>query len=157
MPDTAFAAQILPWVGAITGTFSLLALAVAWGSYKEKVDSHDRWIRLFLENAVMAAQRQQKVLPGSAFVATPAFIAQIPPDLKASCERVAKLSKLSDDCVVLGNRLLAELKRNQVLDLAQPLVDPEGRVTADFAALLVYIRQQIRVNQVSNGRARRSH
>ena len=137
------AAEILPWIGVATGSLALFGVAVIWGTYKERIDNHERWFRLLIEQGVMAAQRQRKIRSESALVPTPSFIAAMDPELKKVCDDVAAASGPRDDCVKLGHRLLKKMDRGMVLDDPHNLVDADGRILADFATLLLYIRQQV--------------
>lgn len=135
---------IAAWVGLALGLVSLCGVLVAFGVYKEKIDTHERWLRLILENAVMAAERNSKITRRSALTVAPEFVQSLTPEILDLCRQVAKESKLSDDCILLGNRVLRKLQQYQVLDHPGLMVGQDGLVLANFASVLILVRQMIR-------------
>ena len=78
--------------GAVTGGLSLLALLIIVGTYKEKVDRHDRLLNLMVDESIVQAWRSGIVQRGS-FKTKPETIATFPQAMCTACEQTAQKVK----------------------------------------------------------------
>lgn len=105
---------ILSIFGSVTGALSLVGLMVAVGMYKERIDRHERWFNLLVEESLMRAWKSGKVDRQSPFRATPELVSSLPAEVKAVCLRVAGCCR-SPTSRAVADRLVAELDE-EVLD-----------------------------------------
>ena len=99
---------VLSLFGSVTGALSLVGLMVALGMYKERIDRHERWFNLLVEESPMRAWKSGKVDRQSPFRATPELVASLPTEVKEVCKRVAGSCK-SPSSPTVADRLVAEL------------------------------------------------
>lgn len=83
---------ILAVIGAATGSISLLAIMVLVGVYKERVDRHERWLSLLVDEALVRAWKGGKVQRGSWKVA-PQFVDSLPQEARDICAEAARLAR----------------------------------------------------------------
>jgi len=117
---------VLAIIGAASGVVSLAVLLVTVGVYKQKVDRHERWFNLLVDDSIMLAWRNGSVDRGS-IKPTQWLKERIPEDVELQCRMVAyslKNGRVSHSVIAdkllraLGTRLqnLAEESSTWVYD-----------------------------------------
>jgi len=76
--------------GAVTGGLSLLMLLIIVGMYKERIDRHERWFNLLVDESLIAAWKGGAVERGS-FISKPETLALLPPEIHQICKDSAEL------------------------------------------------------------------
>lgn len=78
--------------GAVTGGLSLLMLLIIVGIYKERIDRHERWFNLLVDESLIAAWKGGSVERGS-FISKPETLALFPPEIHQICKDSAEQIK----------------------------------------------------------------
>ena len=105
---------VLSLFGSVTGALSLVGLMVALGMYKERIDRHERWFNLLVEESLMRAWKSGKVERSSPYKTRPELVSSLPADVKDICLRVAGCCK-SPSSRVVADKLVTEMDE-EVLD-----------------------------------------
>lgn len=101
--------------GSVTGALSLVGLVLVLGMYKERIDRHERWFNLLVEESLMRAWKSGMVERQSPFKSKPETIEALPAGVREACRKIA--AKCAPSCPPwrVADRLVAELE-NGVLD-----------------------------------------
>ncbi len=122
-------------IGAVTGGLSLLFLLVIVGVYKERVDRHERWFNLLVDDSLTQAWRGGHVQRGS-FKSKPETVAAFSPELRTACETAAKEAtgrKQAPTYAILSDLLLKNMNH-----LATEAMDAGMTPMELFGALVTY-------------------
>lgn len=97
--------------GAVSGGISLITLLVIVGVYKDRIDRHERYFNLLVDESLMRAWRSGAVDRGS-FKSKPEVISTFPSRLLDICEKVAAGCKSGDSNYAKVSELI--LKASQL-------------------------------------------
>ena len=75
--------------GAISGGLSALMLLIIVGIYKERVDRHERWFNLLVDESLIRAWKGGAVERGS-FISKPETLALLPEVIRQICKDCAR-------------------------------------------------------------------
>ncbi|KKL87054.1 hypothetical protein LCGC14_1938560 [marine sediment metagenome] len=75
--------------GAVSGGLSCVALILIIGMYKERIDRHERWFNLLVDESLIRAWKSGAVDRGS-FHSKADVLATFPDDILAICQKAAK-------------------------------------------------------------------
>ena len=101
------APQFLAAFGAITGALSLVGVVLALGMYKERIDRHERWFNLLVEESLMRAWKSGTVERGS-WKSKPEFIGALLVPAQEVCKRVAQRLR-EPDYTKVANAILRDV------------------------------------------------
>ncbi len=98
--------------GAASGGLSLLALLIIIGMYKERVDRHERWFNLLVDESLIRAWKSGAVERGS-FHSKAEVLATFPEEIRQMCERAAeRLTGKGEEYSKASTHLLRSLARH---------------------------------------------
>lgn len=129
---------VLAVIGAATGSVSLLAMVVWLGVYKERVDRHERWLSLLVDEALVRAWKGGTVERGS-WKAAPQFVASLPQEARDICAEAAKLANHTAFSDVA--RAVMKVADRRGMDLGELAVTMDSSPMELLGTLTVYAAQ----------------
>ncbi len=136
--------QFLAVFGSITGALSLVGIVLAIGMYKERIDRHERWFNLLVEESLMRAWKRGVVERSSPFKLKREVVEALPSGVRAVCQRVAAACGPGCPSWKVADRLMSSLERGIIdqLCVANGLTPLEA-----MGALTVYTLDLVIQNQ----------
>lgn len=106
--------QFLAVFGSISGALSLVGIVLAIGMYKERIDRHERWFNLLVEESLMRAWKRGVVERSSPFKPKREVVEALPSAVRRVCQRVAAACGPGCPSWKVADRLMAALEKGIV-------------------------------------------